>query len=373
MANRSSDELKRIAHLAATQMMPHRWKLWFWGDSIGLEGLLDASEITGDDRYSGYVYGLLKAWAAKQEHRSKFDYTAAGAATLRMYQQTKDDQLLETAVNHAEYLAAFRQTEGNAYLRYEDAQIELPPELPSEQSASSRSTEQAVPITSGGPCVFVDTMHFDGPFFAKLYRVTGEDRFRKLALDNLLGSITLLFDERTSLFHHYWSERSRQPNGVLWGRGNGWAMLGLLQTLVHLPESDPARPFLLQVFQEQAAAVASLQDASGDWHTVLDDSESYLETSIAAFVVDGFSMAIRIGLLSEEYLPVIERAWKAMLGHVDSSGKLTGVSYETFPSPRREHYRQMPRDAVVPWGQGPLLTAIHSYQSLHESTKELTR
>jgi unsaturated rhamnogalacturonyl hydrolase len=106
---------------------------------------------------------------------------------------------------------------------------------------------------------------------------------------------------------------------------------------------------------------------------VLDDSESYLETSIAAFVVDGFSMAIRIGLLSEEYLPVIERAWKAMLGHVDSSGKLTGVSYETFPSPRREHYRQMPRDAVVPWGQGPLLTAIHSYQSLHESTKELTR
>jgi hypothetical protein len=49
---------------------------------------------------------------------------------------------------------------------------------------------------------------------------------------------------------------------------------------------------------------------------------------------------------------------------------LDGVSYETFPSTRPEHYRSMPRGAVVPWGQGPLIAAIRSYLELAEPPRE---
>ena len=344
--------------------MSHGWKLWFWGDSIGLEGLLDATSITGDRQYAGYVYGLLKGWSAKHNHRSRFEYNAAGVAILRVYEQTKDAHLLDVARDHARYLAEFRKTDEGAYIRYEDAEIELPPELPPAVQSKHPSATQLDEVENGGPCVFVDSMHFDGPFFAKLYRITGEDLFRNMAIETLVGSIKLLYDEGTHLFHHYWSEHDQRPNGVLWGRGNGWAMLGILQTLIHLPESDSSRKDFLAVFLRQAAAMAALQDQTGDWHTVLNDEEAYLEASIAAFVVDGFSTAIHHGLLTDDYLFVVERAWDAMLSHVDSSGILTGVSYETFPSTRVEHYRRMPHDAVVPWGQGPLLAAIHSYQSL---------
>ncbi|HOA72152.1 MAG TPA: glycoside hydrolase family 88 protein [Phycisphaerae bacterium] len=355
----------RIAPGAADLLLRHPWKLWFWADSIGLEGLLDATELTGDGRYAGYVYGLLKAWQARREYRSKFDYTAPGVALVRVYEQTGDPALLAFARAHADYLAGFRRTQGGAYMRYENAAIELPPELPEDHPDFARTAEQARHVTNGGPCVFVDNMHFDGPFYARLYAVTGEDRYRQLAVENLLGSIELLFDENANLFYHFWQERVRRPNGVLWGRGNGWAMLGILHTVAFLPESDTARTTALNVFRRQADALVKLQDAAtGDWHTVLDDPDSYLETSIAAFVVDGFSMAIRHGWLSRDYLPTVERALAAMLTHVEPNGKLAGVSYETFPSTRREHYRQMPRDAVVPWGQGPLLTAMRSYQKL---------
>lgn len=360
------DALRRTARPAADLTTRHRWKLWFWGDSIGLEGLLDAADLTGDPRYAAYVHGIMKGWAARGDARSRFDYTAAGVALLRVYEQTNDVQLLELATRHAEYMAAFRRTDRGAYLRYEDAAIELPPELPPDHPDFARGPELAQAVTDGGPCVFVDNVHFDGPFFAKLFTVTGDDRWRVLAVDNLLGAIDLLFDEQAGLFHHFWIERTRRVNGVLWGRGNGWGMLGILHTLACLPEDDAARPRILDVFRRQAAALRALQDSSGDWHTVLDDPAAYLESSIAAFVVDGFAMAIRHGWLGADYRDVVDRALAAVLTHAEPGGRFAGVSYETFPSTRVEHYRRMPRDAVVPWGQGPLLTALRSYQQLVE-------
>lgn len=364
-----SDSLVETARRAAGWLMGHRWKLWFWADSIGLEGLLDASATTGDSQYAGYVHGLLKGWLARRGQRSKFDYTAAGVALLRAYELTGDEALLEAAYEHADYLAGFRRTKAGAFVRYEDAAIELPPELPGDHPDAARAAQQARAVADGGPCVFVDNMHFDGPFFARMFQVTGEDRFRRLAIDNLLPSIQLLRDERTGLFYHFWQERTKRPNGVLWGRGNGWAMLGMLHTLEYLPAADPAFETVHAVFTRQAESLAALQDATGDWHTVLDDRHAYLESSIAAFVVDGFSHALRRGWMESRYGQVVERALTALLGHVDDDGRLRGASYETFPSTRVEHYRQMPRDAVVPWGQGPVLTAIRSYQRLTEGAR----
>jgi unsaturated rhamnogalacturonyl hydrolase len=312
----------------------------------------------------------MKAWQARMPHRSKFDYTAAGVALLDVYEQSGDESLLEAAREHAEYMAGFRRTEAGAFVRYEDAAIELPPELPPDHPDYDRAAEQAKRVSDGGPCVFVDNMHFDGPFFARLYAVTGEDRYRQLAVDNLLSSTQLLFDEEANLFYHFWQERVKRPNGVLWGRGNGWAMLGMLHTLAHLPENDDARPRILDVFRRQCDALVASQDASGDWHTVINDQEVYLEASIAAFVVDGWSLAIRNGWIEHDrYRLTIDKALQAMLSHVEPNGKLAGVSYETFPSTRVEHYRAMPRDAIVPWGQGPLLTAMRSYTLLLEQTR----
>ena len=122
--------LRTIAHKAADQLLSYEWKIWFWGDSIGLEGLLDASELTGDERYRAYVLGLLKGWIPREQHRSQFDYTAPGVALLRVYEQTGDRTLLDAAHRHGQYMAGFRRTTAGAYLRYENAAIELPPELP---------------------------------------------------------------------------------------------------------------------------------------------------------------------------------------------------------------------------------------------------
>ena len=355
---------RRQAAAAADRLLVHEWRLWFWGDSIGIDGLLEATELTGDSRYLGFVHGLLKGWIAREICRSKFDYTAPGVALVRTWQQTGDPALLAAARRHADYLAGFRKTAADAYMRYENAAIELPPELPPGHDDYG-SDRQRRPAQDGGPCVFVDCVHFDAPFFAKLYEVTKEPKYRDLALSNILPQIELLYDQNEHLFHHFWMERTGRPNGVLWGRGNGWGLLGVVLTLEYLGASDADIAPLRSVLVATLERLAQLQHPSGAWHTVLTDPDSYVESSTAAFFADVIARALRLGLISgDRYSGVLERAMRFVFAQVNSQGVLEGVSYETFPSTRPEHYREMPRGASVPWGQGPLLSCLRSYADL---------
>lgn len=365
------EQIKHIAGRAADRLLSYPWKVWFWGDSIGLEGLLDATELTGNPAYRGFAYGLLKGWMARETFRCPFDYTAPGVAILRAFEQTGDASLLEAARRHAEYMSGFRKTTAGAYVHYENAAIELPPALPRDHPECETAKRGSPDVCDGGPCIFVDCVHFDGPFFAKLYQVTREPVYRDLALANILPQIDLLYDPRERLFHHFWMERTQQPNGVLWGRGNGWGLLGVVQTLEYLGVNDPGAVRLREVLEATLERLVSLQDSSGAWRTVLDDPVAYVESSTAAFFADVICRAVRLGVAPyANYEAVLERAVQFLLSRVNGDGVLADVSYETFPSTRLQHYRRMPRGAMAPWGQGPLLAALLSYsQLLSESGK----
>jgi unsaturated rhamnogalacturonyl hydrolase len=375
MRDRIDDqELREVAAKAADLLMSYPWKVWFWGDSIGLEGLLDAAELTRNAKYWGYVYGLFKAWIAREQFRSTFDYTAPGVALLRVFEITGDATLLEAAKRHAVYMSGFRKTKSGAAVRYENAAFELPPELPPGHPDFDSWRELAASARDGGPCIFVDSMHFDAPFFAALYGATGDDAYRQLALDNVLSQIDLLYDPEDGLFHHFWIERTGARNGVAWGRGNGWGLLGLVDTLEHLPAHEHGASKIQDVLRRVLRRMVELQDRTGGWHTVLTDSASYIETSVAAFMISAASRAMLHGWVNPEiYIPVVELAMRSLLENVRPDGLLDGVSYETFPSTSVQHYRRMPRGGVLPWGQGPLLAALWWYSSLRNNPQYVTK
>ena len=364
----SEENLQAVAAKAADLLLHFPWKVWFWGDSVGFEGLLDASELTGLGKYSGFVYGVFKGWVARERFRSEFDYNLPGVALLRVYKETGDAHLLSAARRHADYLSGFRRTTSGAYMRYENSAIELPPELPINHPDAPAARRLADQVTDGGPCIFVDSMHVDAPFFAKLYETTGEDCYRRLSLRMMSSQVELLYDAEKQLLNHFWIEKTKSPNGVAWGRGNCWGLLGLVETLEHLPEGDPDTENLREALRTIVARMAQLQSPDGGWHTILDDPDSYIETSIPAFMVPVLARSITHSWIEPDlYYPVIESAMSFVLDHIREDGLLEGVSYETFPSTRVEHYRQMPRGAVVPWGQGPLLAALKAYALLKRS------
>lgn len=102
-------------------------------------------------------------------------------------------------------------------------------------------------------------------------------------------------------------------------------MGGLVEILRELPAGNKYRTFYENLFVELATRVATLQQSDGFWRASMLDPHSYSspETSCSGFFVYALAYGINEGLLSkEEFLPIVEKGWKALVGAVEEDGKL---------------------------------------------------
>lgn len=149
-----------------------------------------------------------------------------------------------------------------------------------------------------------------------------------------------------------YSEQLQRPDGLFvhsrlgphaWGRGNGFALLGLLDALTYLPESWPDRPKVLAIFQRHVAALARHQDEEGMWHQVVDVPTSYKEFTVTAMTVAALARGIGRGWLDRAtYQPVLERGWRAVASRVTADGVTRDVCSGTGSEPTLEYYLTRP-------------------------------
>ena len=74
-----------------------------------------------------------------------------------------------------------------------------------------------------------------------------------------------------------------------------------------------------------AISLKSRQSEEGFWYPNLDDPKDFpvKETSGTGFFTYGFAWGINSGLLDgNEYLPVVEKAWKSIYTAVSDEGKI---------------------------------------------------
>lgn len=74
-----------------------------------------------------------------------------------------------------------------------------------------------------------------------------------------------------------------------WGRGNGWVVFSMTELLEVLPEDHPKRNDLIEFLNTLCEGYLALQDDEGMWHQVLNDHESYPETSCTSMFIYAFS------------------------------------------------------------------------------------
>jgi unsaturated rhamnogalacturonyl hydrolase len=186
-----------------------------------------------------------------------------------------------------------------------------------------------------------------------------------------IAFIDLLQDPSTGLFRHFYLERTGRAYVDSWSRGQGWALLGLLDCLEVIGETIDCSRIRASV-SDLITALISSQRPNGHWGSLTQDSLSSDESSAAAFFVSGLLRALRLGIVDESVLPVVRRAWSAVVDSTDPNGVLRGVSAAVYSSTRESHYRNVPLDQLVPWGQGPWLVAreeIGRYNNAHEGSE----
>jgi unsaturated rhamnogalacturonyl hydrolase len=335
--------------LAADRLRAYPFEVWHYGDSIGFEGLLAASELLGDGRYAAFAHGVFVAWAARRRPFRPLDNTAPGHAICVVAERTGDDRVLDAARELADHLRS-RPLAGGAYRTFERAPLREP------YGGETLSTHDLELLADPGAGVFLDCLHFDPPFFAHLGTLTHDSSLVDLAAAQALAYVDLLQDTN-GLFWHFWLERTGSRHGHGWGRGQGWALLGLLDTLAYLPGGHAARPRLTRAFRALASALVARQREDGSWPTVVTLADAPPEASTSAFVAAGFAAGVERGLLDASYADAAERAWRDAMRRVDGTGALTEVSAAVWASTVESHYLHVPVGFVVPWGQGPLLLA----------------
>lgn len=206
-----------------------------------------------------------------------------------------------------------------------------------------------------------DTLYMAVLFLAKMGKILQNESYIQESVRQFLVHIKYLTDVKTGLFFHGWTFYGNHHfAGALWGRGNSWYTAGLvdyLECFDGISGLDGFRAFLLSTLLRQVEALERCQDASGLWHTILDDPDSYLETSASCAFAYGILKAVRKGYLPARFALVGERAVKGALACIEPDGTVTGVSYGTPVFQTIQEYKDIPC-CPMPYGQSMALMML---------------
>jgi rhamnogalacturonyl hydrolase YesR len=179
---------------------------------------------------------------------------------------------------------------------------------------------------------FSDSIFMGTAIVAQAGALTGERRYFDMAARHLAFMQRL--DRRADgLYRH-------QPaTDAAWGRGNGFAALGLALTLAELPTDHPAYASTLASYRELMAALTPFQNSDGLWRNVIDYPGAYAELSATAMIGYALARGLHSGWISgRAYERSVERAWSAVDARVSSSGELVDVCESTARMTSLEQY-----------------------------------
>ena len=197
-----------------------------------------------------------------------------------------------------------------------------------------------------------DTLFMTVLFLANMGRIEGKREYIEEAQYQFLLHAKYLADRETGLWYHGWTFNGRHNfAGAFWGRGNCWITIAIPEFLGMVDCAPAVRRMLTELLRAQVESLVKYQDESGMWHTVIDDRDSYVETSASCGFAYGILRGIHAGLLDKRYAEAAMKALDPILGYIGDDGVVNQVSYGT-PMGResKDFYKKIPIQPM-PYGQ----------------------
>jgi unsaturated rhamnogalacturonyl hydrolase len=196
---------------------------------------------------------------------------------------------------------------------------------------------------------WVDDVYMISLLQSQAYQITGDTKY----IDRAAHEVAVYIDKLqrpNGLFFH----ESQAP--FYWGRGNGWVAAGLTELLDNLSIESPYYNKLLVAYQRMMATLLKYQKANGLWGQLIDDVDSWTETSGSAMFIYAMIKGVKRGWLKPEvYASKVRKAWMALCNHVNYNGDLDSVCEGTNVGNNKEFY--LNRHCILGdlHGQAPLV------------------
>jgi unsaturated rhamnogalacturonyl hydrolase len=190
--------------------------------------------------------------------------------------------------------------------------------------------------------MWCDDLYMSVPFLCRFYELTGDIAFLDDAAKQFLLYKQRMYMPDLKIMHHVYDYKFDRPNGVAWGRGNGWVLFSLTELLAVMPQEHPLRSEVLAFFRELCEGYLKLQGVNGLWHQVLTDPESYEEASCTSMFMYAFARGVRFGWLPEPapYAQAVLRGWQGLADRcIDKHGNVYGVCRGSGFSFSKRYYK----------------------------------
>jgi len=269
---------------------------WNWGEGVLMYGMWKAYESTGKTEYYNYVKSYIDSYVDEDgtvtAHIDNTWYVNRVSPAIilpYLYNKTKDKKYLSAADTIIDYLInSCPRTSDGAFVHVNDDEL------------------------------WVDTLYMATIFLALMGELKNDYTMLNEAVNQILLHANHLLDLEEKLYYHGWDENGdrtwadpvthRSP--CLWSRGNGWALLAILEVIECLPQGFPKKQLLISMVQDQIKRIVYYQDnETGMWYTIIDKKghyRNYLESSSSAMFVYGIRRAIERGYISNEYMTVAD-------------------------------------------------------------------
>lgn len=315
------------------------WNDWEWTHGVGLYGIWQYYELTGDPSSLKTIEDWFAARFAAGGTTKNINTMAVFLTLACVYERTKNATYLPWLDSWAEW--AYRDLERTRF----------------------GGMQHVTYVSLHDQQLWDDTLMMTVLPLAKIGLVLGRPHYVAEAKRQFLLHVQYLFDPKTGLFFHGW-EFNKPGEAKLghnfaearWARGNSWLTIVIPEFLELLDldvVADPVGAHLRDVLDAQCAALASLQESSGLWRTLLDvpgTEGSYVEASATAGFAFGLLKARRKRYLdvTTPFAPaeaadgqrlsavklspfdeVAVKAIAAVLDNVDESGELLNTSFGT--------------------------------------------
>jgi rhamnogalacturonyl hydrolase YesR len=198
---------------------------------------------------------------------------------------------------------------------------------------------------------WVDDMYMVGSLQIQAYKSLKDTVYLNRAARQLVSYCDKL-QCPNGLFYH------RDDAPFYWGRGNGWAAAAMAEVLPALPKDNKYYKPLMAAYLKMMKALLGFQGVDGIWHQLLDDPQSFAETSCSGMFL--FAMATGLEnnwLHSGEYAGKVVKGWDALAGYVNEKGEVRDVCVGTNAKNKRKHYLTRPRSTGNFHGQAAVLWA----------------
>ncbi|KKY35367.1 putative glycosyl hydrolase family 88 [Diaporthe ampelina] len=345
------------------------WNDWEWTHGVGLYGIWQYYELTGDEQ----CLEIIEAWFANR--------FAAGGTTKN----------INTMAVFLTLAYVYEKTKNPTYLPWLDSWAEWAYRDLDRTRFGGMQHVTYVSLHEGQ--LWDDTLMMTVLPLAKIGLVLNRPHYVAEAKKQFILHCQYLFDTKTGLFFHGWEFfKDGAKQGKLghnfaearWARGNSWLTIVIPEfiELLNLDvATDPIGSHLRDVLEAQCSALTSLQASSGLWRTLLDIPEeegSYPEASATAGFAFGILKSRRKRYLDASspvsapeaddcrklkgakvggYDEVAVKAIKAVIDNVDENGELLNTSFGTAMGGTLQHYKDIPITSM-PYGQAMAIMAL---------------